>query len=154
MHQLGRDPGAILSSHAPSYSAADSCHRLLSASFRVISATGYILFYALIAAASPLVLTATLVVIRSERPRTNGIAFLTGFLLGTTIAAGLALILGQAAVDRLDSHETFEGVLAVLLGVALVAAWLCRFQSDTLDWHCAEHAAYPSGLTLNPRAPV
>jgi hypothetical protein len=44
----------------------------------VISATAYVLFYALVAAASPLVLTATLVVIRSERPRTNGIAFLIG----------------------------------------------------------------------------
>ena len=90
----------------------------------MISATGYIFFYALIAAASPLVLTATLVVIRSERPRTNAIAFLTGFVLGTTIAAALALILGQAAVERLDSHETLEGVLALLLGVALVAAGL------------------------------
>ncbi len=90
----------------------------------MISATGYILFYALIAAASPLVLTATLVVIRSESPRTNSIAFLIGFLLGTTIAAVLALLLGQAAVDRLDSHETINGVLALLVGVALVAAGL------------------------------
>src|SRR4029077_20502097 len=31
------------------------------------------------------------------------------------------LVLGQAAVDRLDSHETVEGVLTLLLGVALVA---------------------------------
>jgi hypothetical protein len=56
-------------------------------------------------------LTATFVVSRSERPRTNGIAFLSGFLLGTAIACGLGLALGQAAVDRLDSHETIEGVL-------------------------------------------
>jgi Sap, sulfolipid-1-addressing protein len=70
----------------------------------VISAGGHVLVYALAAAASPLVLTATFVVIRSERPRTNGIAFLSGFLLGTTIACGLGLALGQAAVDRLNSH--------------------------------------------------
>lgn len=90
----------------------------------MISAAGYILFYALIAAASPLVLTATLVVIRSERPRANSIAFLTGFLLGTTIAAVLALLLGQAAVQRLDSLETVNGMLALLVGVALVATGL------------------------------
>ncbi len=124
VHQLDQQPGAILSTHAPSDSAADSCHRLLSAPFKVISATAYILFYALVAAASPLVLTATLVVLRSERPRTNGIAFLTGFLLGTTIAAALALILGQAAVERLDSHETIQGVMALLVGVALITAGL------------------------------
>jgi cytochrome c biogenesis protein CcdA len=101
----------------------------------VISATGYILFYALVAAASPLVLTATLVVIRSERPRTNGIAFLAGFLLGTTLAVTLALILGQAAVERLDSHETIAGVLAMVLGAALVTAGVRKrrnpSQSDT-----------------------
>jgi hypothetical protein len=82
------------------------------------------LVYALAAAASPLVLTATFVVIRSERPRTNGIAFLSGFLLGTTIACGLGLVLGQAAVDRLDSHETVEVVLTLLLGVMLLAVGL------------------------------
>ena len=87
-------------------------------------AGGHVLFYALAAAASPLELTATFVVIRSERPRTNGIAFLSGFLLGTTIACGLGLALGQAAVDRLDSHETVEGVLTLLLGVALLAVGL------------------------------
>lgn len=87
-------------------------------------AGGHVLFYALAAAASPLALTATFAVIRSERPRTNGIAFLSGFLLGTTIACGLGLALGQAAVDRLDSHETVEGVLTLLLGVALLAVGL------------------------------
>lgn len=87
----------------------------------MISATAYVLFYALVAAASALVLTATLVVIRSERQRTNSIAFLIGFLLGTTIAAVLGLLLGQAAVEGFESRATLQGVLALLLGLALVA---------------------------------
>jgi hypothetical protein len=95
----------------------------------VISAAGYVLFYALIAAASLLALTAVIVVVRSERPRTNGIAFLIGFVLGTTIAAALGLVLGQAAVDRLDSHETVQGVLALLVGLALVVAGLSERRS-------------------------
>ena len=90
----------------------------------MISAGAHVLLYALAAAASPLVLTATFVVIRSERPRTNGIAFLSGFLLGTTIACGLGLFLGQAAVARLNSHETIEVVLTLLLGVMLLAVGL------------------------------
>jgi hypothetical protein len=97
----------------------------------VISAGVHVLFYALAAAASPLVLTATFVVIRSERPRTNGIAFLSGFLLGTTIACGLGLFLGQAAVARLNSHETIEGVLTLLLGVMLVAVGLRARQTPS-----------------------
>jgi Sap, sulfolipid-1-addressing protein len=84
----------------------------------------HVLVYALAAAASPLVLTATFVVIRSERPRENGIAFLSGFLLGTAIACALGLLVGQAAVDHLDSHEAIEGALAVLLGIALLAVGL------------------------------
>ena len=96
----------------------------------MIHAGGHVLFYALAAAASPLVLTATFVVIRSERPRTNGIAFLSGFLLGTAIACVLGLFLGQAAVDRLNSHETVEGVLALLLGVMLVAVGLQARQTS------------------------
>ena len=96
----------------------------------MISAGVHVLFYALAAAASPLVLTATFVVIRSERPRTNGIAFLSGFLLGTAIACGLGLFLGQAAVDRLNSHETVEGVLTLLLGVMLLAVGLRARQTS------------------------
>lgn len=88
----------------------------------MISAAVSVVFYALVAAASPLVLAATLVVIRSERQRTNSIAFLTGFVIGTALAAVLGLLLGQAAVARLDAHETLEALLALLLGIALVAA--------------------------------
>ena len=95
----------------------------------MIQAGGHVLFFALAAAASPLALTATFAVIRSERPRANGIAFLSGFLLGTTIACGLGLVLGQAAVERLDSHETVEVVLTLLLGVALLAVGLRERQA-------------------------
>jgi hypothetical protein len=80
----------------------------------------HVLLYALAAAASPLVLTATFVVIRSDRPRTNGIAFLVGFLLGTALACGVGLAIGEAAVERLDSHDTVEAVVTLLLGVLLV----------------------------------
>ncbi|HEV8451092.1 MAG TPA: GAP family protein [Gaiellales bacterium] len=90
----------------------------------MIDAGGHVLFFALAAAASPLTLTATLVVLRSRRPRTNGIAFLGGFLVGTTIACGLGLAIGQAAVDRLASHQTFEEVLTLLLGAVLLVAGL------------------------------
>jgi Sap, sulfolipid-1-addressing protein len=82
------------------------------------------LLYAVIAAASPLVLTATFVVIRSARPRTNGIAFLTGFTIGTAIACVLGLLLGQAAVARLDAHETVEDVITLGFGAFLIGIGL------------------------------
>jgi hypothetical protein len=97
----------------------------------VIDAGAYVLLYALAAAASPLVLTATFVVIRSERPRTNGIAFLTGFLLGSAIACVVGLIIGEAAVAHLDSHETVESVLILALGVALLTVGLRSRQKSS-----------------------
>ncbi len=90
----------------------------------MIYAGAEVLFYALAAAASALVLAATFVVIRGERPRTNGIVFLSGFVFGTAIACGLGLALGQAAVARLDAHETFRAVVTVGLGLALLAVGL------------------------------
>ena len=90
----------------------------------MISAGLQVLFYALIAAASPLALTATLVVIRSDRPRTNSIVFLTGYLVGTSVACIVGLFVGTTAVARLDSHESVENGLTFLLGVALVTAGL------------------------------
>ncbi|HCB03897.1 MAG TPA: hypothetical protein DEQ43_06560, partial [Nocardioides bacterium] len=86
----------------------------------MISAIFEVLFYALAAAASPLVLTATFIVVRGKRPRTNGIAFLSGFGFGTIIACGLGLVLGTAAVDQLDAHETFKALVAIALGLALL----------------------------------
>jgi hypothetical protein len=90
----------------------------------VIHAAVHVLFYAIIAAASPLVLTATFVVIRSDRPSTNGIAFLTGFLVGTAIACLVGLVVGATAASRLDSRSGIENLLAFLLGVALLGVGL------------------------------
>jgi Sap, sulfolipid-1-addressing protein len=84
-------------------------------------ASATVVFYAMIAAASPLALTTTFVVLRSERPRTNGIAFLAGYLFGSTVACILGLIAGQAAVTHLDSHKAIEHVVTILLGLALIA---------------------------------
>ena len=92
----------------------------------MIAAGAHVLFYALIAAASPLVLTATFVVIRSDHPRTNGIAFLTGFLVGTALACLAGLFVGEAFVARVDSHEAVENGLTFLLGAALIVVGLQR----------------------------
>jgi hypothetical protein len=81
--------------------------------------------------ASPLVLTATFVVIRSQRPRTNGIAFLSGFLLGTAIACGLGLALG----------------LTLLLGVVLIFIGLrARHSSPRPETEGSRSSAILAGL--------
>ncbi len=86
----------------------------------------HVVLYAIVAAASPLVLTATFLVIRSARPRTNGIAFLIGFVFGTALACILGLIVGQAAVDALSSHDTVEDLLTLALGLVAAGLRLAR----------------------------
>jgi len=87
----------------------------------VIYAGLEILFYGLAAAASAVGLSATLVAVRSGRPRTNAIAFLSGFVLGTAIACGLGLAVGQTTSDRLESHATVKAVITLLFGLVLIA---------------------------------
>jgi hypothetical protein len=121
-----------------------------------VTQVAYVLFYGLVAAASPLVLTATLVIVRSDRKRTNGIAFLSGFVLGTAIACIVGLIVGQALVDRLNSHETVGGALVLVVGVALVVIALrVRHKPLRADTESGRGAAILAGLEhVGPAAAV
>ena len=113
----------------------------------MIHAGAEVLFYGLAAALSGLVLSATFVAIRSQRPRTNAIAFLSGFLVGTVIACGIGLAVGQAAVDRLDSHEQLEAGLTFLLGLALIAVGLhARHAAPRTEPRGSRAAAILAGL--------
>ena len=91
-----RDPGRLAARAQRGRGAAD--RRVAEQLF------AHVLVYAAAAAASPLVLTATFVVIRSDRPRTNGIAFLVGFLLGTALACGVGFSSARRRSRRLDKH--------------------------------------------------
>jgi hypothetical protein len=58
-----------------------------------------ILFYAVLAAASPVTLLATLVVLGTEDGRVNGVAFAAGFILGQAAGLGIPLIVGVIVTD-------------------------------------------------------
>jgi hypothetical protein len=81
-----------------------------------------VFLYALVAATSPLALTSTLFVLRSGRPRINGILYAGGFLLAQTFVLALALALGVASVTHGDEHQGLESGLTLLFGGLLVAA--------------------------------
>ena len=85
-----------------------------------------VLFYGLVAAASPLALTSTLVVLRSRRGRLNGFIFAAAFLFGGGLVWLILLSLGAVtSLNEGDRHATaiFELALGVLL---LAAAWRVR----------------------------
>ena len=85
-----------------------------------------VVFYALVAAASPLALTSTLVVLRSGRGRLNGFIFAASFLLGGGVVWLILLSLGAVtSLDEGDRHGAaiFELAFGLLL---LAAAWRVR----------------------------
>lgn len=75
--------------------------------------------YALVAAASPLGLAATLTVLRTGRLQALGLA--AGVLVGQLAACGVLVLIGTASVGHRTKRPNVEGVLELLLGVALLA---------------------------------
>ncbi len=91
-----------------------------------------VFLYALVAATSPLALTSTLFVLRSGRPRINGLLYAGAFLVTQTFVLLLALALGVASVTHGDEHQGIESGLAIVFGgLLLVAAFYLRAHPHT-----------------------
>jgi hypothetical protein len=78
-----------------------------------------VLLYGLLAAASPVTLMATLVVVASGRGRANGAAFAAAFVVGQTAAFIVALLVGSAFSE--GKHTDATACLELLAGAALLA---------------------------------
>ena len=83
-----------------------------------------VFLYALVACASPVSFSAALVVLRSARPRTNGLLFAVGFVVGTGVACVIGFLAGSAVSQAVDAHETVFSLLELALGVVLLVVAL------------------------------
>lgn len=82
-----------------------------------------VLLYAFVAAASPVALGATLVVLGSRGGRWNALAFAVGVVVGQSLVCALAYALGSATLPvGHHAHETARAVFELTLGIALLAA--------------------------------
>ena len=97
-----------------------------------MSAIVQLIPYALIAALSPLGVAATLTVMRTGRLQAFGFAL--GVVAGQLLACAVLVTLGTATIPgRTKAHPTFQGLLALGLGVALlVLAFVVRRHPETL----------------------
>ncbi len=84
-----------------------------------------LLLYAVVAAASPVALLATLAVLTSRRGRANGSAFAVGFVLAQAAAFLAAFLVGSAATaDRPEDPPEVGAGLELAFGLGLLAlAW-------------------------------
>ena len=88
-------------------------------------AIGEMLPLAIGIAISPLAIVAVILILTTPRARTNGLAFLGGWLLAVAVVGGVALVVTDAA-ESADSSgpRTIVAVLKIVLGVTLlVLAW-------------------------------
>jgi threonine/homoserine/homoserine lactone efflux protein len=87
--------------------------------------TARVLFYGLVAAASPTTVLAVFVVLLSKRGRANGIAFAAGFLLGGVAAFVTAFFVGSTISNQ--QHGSVRSYVELALGAVLIAvAWRAR----------------------------
>jgi Sap-like sulfolipid-1-addressing protein len=77
-----------------------------------------LILYAMVAAASPLGLAATLTVLRTGRVQALGLA--TGVLLGQLLTCAVLVLIGSASVNHRMERPVVEGVLELVLGAALL----------------------------------
>jgi hypothetical protein len=83
-----------------------------------------ILLFAIVAAASPVALLATVAVLTSRRGRVNGATYAAGFVVGQAVAFLAAFLVGSATTDRPGGHEALEAGLELAFGLGLlVLAW-------------------------------
>jgi Sap, sulfolipid-1-addressing protein len=81
-----------------------------------------IVIYGLFAAASPLALSATIVVLESRRGRLNGIVFALAFLAGASLVVAIVLLVGSVTVPD-EGHGTAATVVELLVGLVLIACF-------------------------------
>ena len=87
--------------------------------------TTRILFFGLVAAASPVTLLAVLVVLLSRHGRANGIAFAAGFLVGGVAAFVTLYFVGSTISNR--HPGSYRSYAELALGVVLIGvAWRAR----------------------------
>jgi hypothetical protein len=89
----------------------------------LLETTFRIFLYALVAATSPLALGATLAVLRTAKPRINGLVFAVSFVVAQTVVLLIVFAIGDASLgERESAHETLASLFVLAFGLALLAA--------------------------------
>lgn len=98
----------------------------------MLETTWRVLLFALVAGLSPVAIVSTLAVLTSRRGRTNGLAFVTGFLLAQAAVFLTGFFIGSAATTDPEGNEHLAAGLELAFGATLlVLAWPQRKNRTT-----------------------
>jgi hypothetical protein len=107
----------------------------------ILETTFRIFLYALVAATSPLALGATLTVLRTAKPRINGMVFAVSFLVAQTVVLLIVFAIGDESLgNRESAHETLTSLFVLAFGLTLLGA--------------AAHLRRRRGMPREPRGPA
>ena len=87
-----------------------------------MSETFTLLVYAVLAAASPVTLIATLVVLGTADARRSGIAFAAGFVLGQAAGLGIPLIVGLSVTSSSGENSNVSASFELAVGLLMLLA--------------------------------
>ena len=112
----------------------------------ILNTAFHVVLFAVVAAASPLALAATFVVIESARPRADGIGFAVGYVVGTVLACLVCVVVGAAFIDGVESHGTIEAVVELLAGATLLVVGARARRSEPAPERTGRGPAIMAGL--------
>jgi len=106
---------------------------------------GQILPFAIGIALSPLPIVAVILMLFTKRARSNGLAFLLGWLLGLLVVGGVVLALTNAGRIALgeSTESTLSAVLKLVLGALLMFGALRQWQGRPIE---GEEASMPKWM--------
>lgn len=107
---------------------------------------GQILPLAVGVALSAVAIIAVILILFTAKARSNGLAFVAGWVIGLTVVGGIVLILGDIASEDDGGESTTSGVIKLLLGLLLVALAVKNWRSRPKEGEEAEMPVWMAGL--------
>jgi hypothetical protein len=110
----------------------------------VLSVVGEFLPQAVGVAISPIPIIAVILMLFTPRARSNGIAFVLGWVFGLVVVGGIVLAAGVASSD--GGESTTSGIVKVVLGVLLLLLAVRSWRSRPAPGDEAEMPGWMDGL--------
>ena len=107
---------------------------------------GALLPLAIAVTISPIPIVAEILLLFTERPTANAMAYLVGFFVGVGVVLGVLLLVANAVDLTTSGPAKGAGTLQLILGIGLLVAAVRRFRSRPKEGETAEPPRWMNGI--------